>query len=49
MKPVLLLSCRPEDAAAMQERERLRGQSVGVSLTGGNVDAAVLASVLQKT
>ena len=36
-------------AAAMQERERLRGQSVGVSLTGGNVDAAVLASVLQKT
>ena len=36
-------------AAVMQERERLRGQSVGVSLTGGNVDAAVLASVLQKT
>ena len=36
-------------AAAMQERERLRGQSVGVSLTGGNVDAAVLARVLQKT
>ncbi|MDO5692608.1 MAG: threonine dehydratase [Pseudomonadota bacterium] len=36
-------------AAAMQERDRLRGQCVGVSLTGANVDAAVLAKVLQQT
>ena len=35
-------------AAAMQERERLRGQSVGVSLTGANVDASMFAEVLQQ-
>ena len=35
-------------AAALQERDRLRGQCVGVSLTGANVDAAVLARVLQQ-
>jgi threonine dehydratase len=33
-------------AAAMQQRERWRGRSVGVPLTGGNVDTAVFASVL---
>ncbi len=33
-------------AAAMQERHLLRGQVVGTTLSGGNVDAAVLASVL---
>ena len=35
-------------AAALQQRDRLRGQCVGVSLTGANVDAAVLARVLQQ-
>ena len=30
-------------AAAMQERARLKGQTVGVTLCGGNVDADVLA------
>jgi threonine dehydratase len=35
-------------AAALQERGQLRGQQVGVALTGANVDAAALASVLQK-
>ncbi|HRN75944.1 threonine dehydratase [Ottowia sp.] len=34
-------------AAAMQEREALRGLRVGVSLSGANVDAAVFAKVLQ--
>ncbi|MES2877272.1 MAG: threonine dehydratase [Pseudomonadota bacterium] len=34
-------------AAAMQERHQLRGQVVGTTLCGGNVDAAVLARVLQ--
>ncbi len=31
----------------MQERDQLRGQSVGVTLCGGNVDAAVFAEVLR--
>jgi threonine dehydratase len=34
-------------AAAMQEREQLAGQTVGLALSGGNVDSAVLAGVLQ--
>ncbi len=33
-------------AAAMQERARLAGQVVGVTLCGGNVDASVFAQVL---
>ena len=33
-------------AAAMQERHLLRGQVVGTTISGGNVDATVLASVL---
>jgi threonine dehydratase len=33
-------------AAAMQQQERLRGRSVGVVLTGGNVDTPVFARVL---
>jgi threonine dehydratase len=33
-------------AAAMQQRERWRGKSVGIALSGGNVDAAVFAQVL---
>jgi threonine dehydratase len=33
-------------AAAMQQRERWRGQRVGVTLCGGNVDRSVLAKVL---
>ncbi|HOB65639.1 threonine dehydratase [Ottowia sp.] len=36
-------------AAALQERAALRGQCVGIALTGANVDASVLAGVLQKT
>lgn len=36
-------------AAAWQERERLRGQQVGVTLCGGNVDADVFARVLADT
>ena len=36
-------------AAALQEREALRGQCVGLALTGGNVDAAVFAGVLAAT
>jgi threonine dehydratase len=35
-------------AAAMQQRERWRGHTVGVPLTGGNVDTAVFASVLSQ-
>ena len=35
-------------AAAMQQRHTLQGQVVGTTLCGGNVDAAVLAKVLQK-
>jgi len=34
-------------AAAWQERDRLKGQVVGTTLCGGNVDSAVLAAVLQ--
>ena len=33
-------------AAAMQERAQLRGQVVGTTLCGGNVDADVFARVL---
>lgn len=33
-------------AAAMQQRERWRGKTVGVTVSGGNVDAAVFAQVL---
>ena len=33
-------------AAAMQEREQLKGQTVGLALSGGNVDSAMLADVL---
>lgn len=33
-------------AAALQERDALRGQAVGLALTGGNVDAGVFAQVL---
>jgi threonine dehydratase len=33
-------------AAAMQQRERWRGRSVGVALSGGNVDSALFAQVL---
>jgi threonine dehydratase len=33
-------------AAAMQERERLKGQVVGTTLSGSNVDSATLAKVL---
>lgn len=35
-------------AAAMQQRERWHGRTVGVPLTGGNVDTAVFASVLSR-
>jgi threonine dehydratase len=34
-------------AATMQERQQLAGQVVGSTLSGGNVDAAALARVLQ--
>jgi len=34
-------------AAAMQERDQLSGQTVGLALSGGNVDSAMLANVLQ--
>ena len=33
-------------AAAMQQRDRLKGQVVGTTLCGGNVDSATLAGVL---
>lgn len=33
-------------AALLQEREQMRGRKVGLVLTGGNVDSAVLAEVL---
>ena len=36
-------------AAAMQEREQLRGLTVGTTLCGGNVDTGVLARVLSAT
>ena len=34
-------------AAAMQERAQLAGQTVGLALSGGNVDSATLADVLR--
>jgi threonine dehydratase len=34
-------------AAAMQERTQLVGQTVGITLCGGNVDSGVFAKVLQ--
>jgi threonine dehydratase len=34
-------------AAAMQERGGLRGQTVGIALSGGNVDSGVFAEVLR--
>jgi threonine dehydratase len=34
-------------AAALQQRERWRGRTLGVTLCGGNVDARVFARVLQ--
>jgi threonine dehydratase len=34
-------------AAAMQEREQLVGQTVGLALSGGNVDSTMLADVLR--
>lgn len=34
-------------AALMQERERMKGQRVGLILTGGNIDSAKFAQVLQ--
>lgn len=36
-------------AAALKERQALRGQNVGLALSGGNVDSAALAKVLQNT
>jgi threonine dehydratase len=33
-------------AAALQQRARWAGQTVGIALSGGNVDAAVYARVL---
>ena len=33
-------------AAALQEKAQLRGQAVGLALTGGNVDASMFAGVL---
>ncbi|MGI9135298.1 MAG: threonine dehydratase [Rhodoferax sp.] len=36
-------------AAALSEREQLAGQCVGLALSGGNVDSAVFASVLQNS
>jgi threonine dehydratase len=33
-------------AAAMQQRARWRGKTIGIALTGGNVDAAMFAGVL---
>ena len=35
-------------AAALQQRERWRGRTVGISVSGGNVDAAMFGDVLQK-
>lgn len=36
-------------AAALQERDRLRGRRIGLVLSGGNVDPALLAEVLGET
>ncbi|TDQ44293.1 threonine dehydratase [Tepidicella xavieri] len=35
-------------AAALQEREQLRGQTVAVVLSGGNIDASMFADVLNR-
>ncbi|SDE78328.1 threonine dehydratase [Variovorax sp. CF079] len=35
-------------AAAMQQRSRWQGKTVGIALTGGNVDAAMFAEVLSQ-
>jgi threonine dehydratase len=35
-------------AALIQQRTRWAGKSVGVALTGGNVDAAMFAQVLSR-
>jgi len=35
-------------AAALQERDALQGQNVGLALTGGNVDAPMFANTLAK-
>jgi threonine dehydratase len=34
-------------AAALQDRDQLHGKAVGLALSGGNVDAEVMAGVLQ--
>lgn len=34
-------------AAAMQERDQLKSRHVGTVISGGNVDAAILAGVLR--
>ena len=34
-------------AAALQERDQLHGKAVGLTLSGGNVDAEVMVGVLQ--
>lgn len=36
-------------AAALQERHQLKGQVVGTTISGGNVDSAVFADVLRQT
>ncbi|MBC7394731.1 MAG: hypothetical protein H7340_15505, partial [Variovorax sp.] len=36
-------------AGAIQQRERWQGQSIGVALSGGNVDSDVFARVLAQT
>jgi threonine dehydratase len=33
-------------AAALQQRERWQGKTIGIALTGGNVDADMFAGVL---
>jgi threonine dehydratase len=35
-------------AAVLQQRERLRSRTVGIALTGGNVDTEVFAAVLTR-
>jgi threonine dehydratase len=35
-------------AAALQERERLRGRKVAVVISGGNVDRTMFADVLRE-
>ncbi|MCY1527369.1 L-threo-3-hydroxyaspartate ammonia-lyase [compost metagenome] len=36
-------------AGALQQKERWRGQTVGVALSGGNVDADMFAGVLGRS